>query len=178
MQTDSGRNNPQSVTAYIGLGSSVGDRMANLREALQRLNTQAVRVLAVSPVYQSPHLGLHPGDSEKYPAHLNCAARLETTLTPEDLLSHIQAVENAGGRQRTERWGPRTIDIDILLHGDVTQSTSALALPHPGLPHRAFVLRPLADLAPTLRLPDGRAIADLLALPEIRAQILEPGPAF
>jgi 2-amino-4-hydroxy-6-hydroxymethyldihydropteridine diphosphokinase len=132
-----------------------------------------VQIQAVSPVYESPHLGLQPEDAERFPPHLNCVARIATTLTPEALLQRVQAVEEAGQRQRSQRWGPRTIDIDLLLYGNQMLHTDALILPHPGLAERAFVVRPLADLAPELRLPDGRALTDLLHSESIRLQRIE-----
>lgn len=164
-----------TVVAYLGLGSSVGDRPAHLRDALHRLETfgPGLRVTALSPVYQTPHLGLKPGDATRYPPHLNLAARIETDLSPDDLLQRIHAVEAAGGRQRTERWGPRTIDIDILLYGDMEVQTPALTLPHPGIVERAFVVVPLADLAPDLPLPDGRTVEALRQSAVIRSQSIE-----
>ncbi len=132
-----------------------------------------MQIQAVSPVYESPHLGLQPEDAERFPPHLNCVARIATTLTPEALLQRVQAVEEAGQRQRSQRWGPRTIDIDLLLYGNQMLHTDALILPHPGLAERAFVVRPLADLAPELRLPDGRALTDLLHSESIRLQRIE-----
>ena len=161
--------------AYLGLGSSLGDRWKHLHDALRRLQAEGsgTRVLVVSPVYESPHLGLKPGDAERYPAHLNCVALVETERTPETLLELVRRVENAGGRQRAERWGPRTIDIDILVYEDRVMQTEALTLPHPGLTGRAFVVLPLADIAPDLRLPDGRAIADLSQTETVRAQQIE-----
>ncbi|MCW3053801.1 MAG: 2-amino-4-hydroxy-6-hydroxymethyldihydropteridinepyrophosphokinae [Chthonomonadales bacterium] len=163
------------VTAYLGLGSSVGDRLAHLRDALSRLESfgSGIQVTAVSPVYQTPHLGLKPGDETRYPPHLNLAARIETDLSPEDLLLRIHALEAAGGRQRTERWGPRTIDVDILLYGDREIQTPTLTLPHPGIAERAFVVVPLADLAPDLHLPDGRTLEALRSSAVIRSQSIE-----
>ena len=164
-----------TVTSYLGLGSSLGDRSAHLRDALRRLETfgSGLRVTAVSPVYQTPHLGLEPGDAARYPPHLNLAARIETDLSPDELLQRIYAVEAAGGRQRGARWGPRTIDVDILLYGEVEVRTSALTLPHPGIAERAFVVVPLNDLAPDLRLPDGRSVAELRSSAPIRSQSIE-----
>lgn len=164
-----------TVTAYLGLGSSVGDRQAHLRDALRRLETvgSGLHVMAISPIYETPHLGLRPGDETRYPPHLNLVARVETALSPDELLQRLHEVEEAGGRQRTERWGPRTIDIDILLYGDAVLQTSALILPHPGIAERAFVVIPLADLTPNLRLPDGRSVAALRASAVIRSQSIE-----
>ncbi|HLV81884.1 MAG TPA: 2-amino-4-hydroxy-6-hydroxymethyldihydropteridine diphosphokinase [Chthonomonadaceae bacterium] len=163
---------PDAVIAYLGLGSSLGDRMQNLRDALRRLETigAGLRIVAVSPVYESAHLGLNPADAQTYPPHLNCAVKIETRLSPEGLLERVRAVEDAGGRQRSERWGPRTIDVDILLYDDITLDREDLKLPHSALAERAFVLRPLADIAPDLILPDGRAVSDLLQADVVRAQ--------
>lgn len=151
----------QSAIAYLGLGSSLGDRWRHLQDALQRLEQigTGVRVLAVSPVYESPHLGLDPEDAQRYPPHLNCVVQVETTLSPHALLDRALTVERAGGRQRTEKWGPRTIDIDILLYADLMLTADTLTVPHPGLTERAFVVLPLYDLAPELTLPDGRLLA-------------------
>ncbi|HLK57296.1 MAG TPA: 2-amino-4-hydroxy-6-hydroxymethyldihydropteridine diphosphokinase, partial [Chthonomonadaceae bacterium] len=157
------RAKPASITAYLGLGSSLGDRLSHLHSALERLETfgAGLDITAVSPIYQSPHLGREPGDAAKYPPHLNCVARVETTLTPWELLARIRAVEEAGGRQRVEKWGPRTIDVDLLLYADLSLQTEELTLPHPGLAERAFVALPLLDLAPDLSLPDGRTLAEI-----------------
>jgi 2-amino-4-hydroxy-6-hydroxymethyldihydropteridine diphosphokinase len=109
----------------------------------------------------------------RYPPHLNLVARVETDLSPDDLLERLHGVEQAGGRQRTEHWGPRTIDIDILLYGDTVLQTPTLTLPHPGIAERAFVAVPLADLAPDLVLPDGRPVVALRASASIRSQSIE-----
>ena len=114
--------------------------------------------MAVSPVYESPHLGLQPGDEQRYPAHLNCVAAVETTLTPSELLQWMQAIEAWGHRQRTERWGPRTIDIDLLLYDDLVMQTDELTIPHPDMKARAFALKPLFDLVPDLVFPDGQPL--------------------
>lgn len=164
-----------TITAYLGLGSSLGDRSAHLRDALRRLETSGpgLRITAVSPVYQTPHLGRKPGDDSRYPPHLNLVARIATDLTPEDLLSRIHAVETEGGRQRAERWGPRTIDVDILLYGEAEIETPTLTLPHSGIAERAFVIVPLSDLAPDLCLPDGRSTAALRRSATICSQSIE-----
>ncbi|HZO88938.1 MAG TPA: 2-amino-4-hydroxy-6-hydroxymethyldihydropteridine diphosphokinase [Chthonomonadaceae bacterium] len=165
----------EGTVAYLGLGSSLGDRLSHLREAIRRLRTlgPGVQVEAVSPVYESPHMGLEPGDATKFPPHLNCVVRIRTTLTPVELLERVQQVEEAGKRQRSQRWGPRTIDIDILLYGNRTLRTDRLTLPHPGIAERAFVLYPLADLAPDLTLPGGRTVASLLRSKPILSQPIE-----
>jgi len=161
-----------SVIAYLGLGSSLGDREAHLRQALARLANPNVTITQVSSVYESPHLGLKAGDAEKYPPHYNAVAQLETSLSANELLAHLQAVEELGQRQRTETWGARTIDIDILLYGDSVVQNENLTLPHPGLTKRAFVVLPLAELAPDLTLPDGTRIADTITASAIRSQTI------
>lgn len=166
-----GDRSDSAAGAFLGLGSSMGDREANLSAALCRLDeTEGIRVSAVSPLYESPHVGLRPGDAQRYPPHLNCVAEIETTLSPEKLLAAIEPIEIAGGRVRGERWGPRTIDIDILLFGDARIQTERLTVPHPGLMVRAFVLAPLASMAPALRLPDGRTAVQAAGGPEVRSQ--------
>lgn len=159
-------------SAYLGLGSSLGDRPANLRTALNRLEQsgECVRVVQRSGIYETPHRGRDPLDSLRYPPHLNCVARVETTLTPEALLERIRRIEAEGGRTREIHWGPRTIDIDILLYDALVRQTPELTLPHPGIAERAFVLAPLREIAPRLCLPDGRAVADLASSPAVCAQ--------
>lgn len=167
--------NPKSI-AYLGLGSSLGDHIGYLQQALDRLEDpdKGLHILAVSPVYESPHMGLQPGDEWHYPPHLNIVAQIATTLSPDALLSRVQAVEAAGLRRRDERWGPRTIDIDILLYGDIRVDTDLLRVPHPEMTRRAFVMRPLVDLAPDLRLPGGSSVREIAQSAPIRAQRIEP----
>ena len=160
------------MTVYLGLGASVGDRVSNLRTALSRLECDELRLSRVSSLYESPHLGLCVGDSERYPPHLNCVAEFETELTAEGLMERILGVEASGGRIRGERWGPRTIDIDILLYGSCVIRSERLSIPHLGLAERAFVLIPLAEMAPDLVLPDGRGVGELCASPQIVEQVL------
>ena len=160
------------VVAYLGLGSSLGDRETHLRQALARLANPNVTIMQVSSVYESPHLGLKAGDEERYPPHYNCVAKLETSLSAIELLMHIQAVEELGQRQRTETWGARTIDIDILLYGDSISQNPKLTLPHPGLTKRAFVVCPLAEIAPDLTLPDETRIADRVMSSAIGSQTI------
>lgn len=133
-------------TAYLGLGGNLGDRHVLLSEALARLAAMPeVRIARISPVYETKAIG--PGDQ---PDFLNLVIELETTLAPHALLDLCLAIEQHLGRVRRERWGPRTIDLDVLLHGDHTLHDERLTLPHPRLHERAFVLAPLADLAPDL----------------------------
>lgn len=146
------------LPAYVGLGSNLGDPPAQLRRALASLGgLPATRLLSVSSFYRSPPLG--PAGQ---PDYLNAVAGLLTTLPALELLAALQAIETAQGRRRDgERWGPRTLDLDLLLHGDARLASPSLTLPHPGLRERAFVLVPLAEIAPGLRLPDGTAVARL-----------------
>jgi len=128
--------------AFLGLGSNIGDRDALLAEALERLNAlPSVRVTDVSPLYETDPVGY-----EEQPPFLNIACRIETSLPPEDLLAETLRIERELGRERTVRWGPRTIDIDVLLYENATLNTKALTVPHPRLMERAFVLVPLLDI--------------------------------
>jgi 2-amino-4-hydroxy-6-hydroxymethyldihydropteridine diphosphokinase len=162
-------------TAFLGLGSSLGDRVQHLQDAVDRLQCPeaGVEVVRLSALYESPHLGLQPGDDLRYPQHLNAVVQVQTHLSPLDLLAHMQAVEEAGGRQRHVRWGPRTIDVDLLLYGDLTLRTERLTLPHPGLRQRAFVVLPLHDLVPDLQLPDGTPVDRLARSEPILGQKIE-----
>ena len=150
-------NNPRAgrcdaVTVYLSLGSNLGDRLGNLREALERLRRlQGVAVERVSAVYESEPVGV-----TDQPRFLNLAARISTTLEPQALLQAVKAIERELGRRPGPRWGPRPIDIDVLLYSDQTLQTPQLTLPHPEMLRRAFVLVPLAEIAPDLALPDGR----------------------
>jgi len=138
------------ATAYIGLGSNLGDRLETLRTAVGRLDTvDGVRVVACSPVYESVPLGPVRGQ----PAFLNAVCAVETTLAPRELLARLMAVETDLGRVRDVPQGPRTIDLDLLLFGAAIVDEPGLRVPHPRLRDRAFVLWPLLDLAPDLRNP-------------------------
>jgi 2-amino-4-hydroxy-6-hydroxymethyldihydropteridine diphosphokinase len=146
------------TTVYLSLGSNLGDREAALRAALAALRTEGVDLVRCSSVYETEPVGLRP-----QPWFLNLVAELETALDPEELLRVIHRVEAALGRARAVRWGPRSIDIDILLYGTVTLATDVLTIPHPALASRRFVLEPLAELAPDLALPGGGTVSDALA---------------
>ena len=153
---------PNEITtrAYLLLGSNLGDRVALLAAARQRLAATAGTVVAVSGLYETAAWG-----REDQPAYLNQAVGLVTDLSAAALLAACQAAEQAAGRQRLERWGSRTLDVDILLFGDETIATPTLAVPHPRLAERRFALVPLAEIAATVPVPGtGRTVAELLAL--------------
>jgi 2-amino-4-hydroxy-6-hydroxymethyldihydropteridine diphosphokinase len=136
--------------AWLGLGGNIGDVPTAMANALQRLDGDAdVTVTAVSPIYKTPPWGV-----EDQPWFHNCCAEVETSLTPEQLLEACQEAEREGKRERIVRWGPRTIDVDILVFDGVEQNEQRLTLPHPRMLERAFVIIPLADIAPNLHLKD------------------------
>ena len=140
--------------AYLGLGSNLGDRRAHLARAVERLNAaRGLRVVAVSPIYVTAPVGL-----ADQPDFYNAAVEVLTEQGPGELLDTCQGIEAEFGRVRTVRWGPRTIDLDLLLYADRRTHGGRLLLPHPRMRERAFVLIPLAQIAPDLVL-DGRTIA-------------------
>ena len=138
---------PSTHTVYLALGSNLGDRLANLQETIRAL-PPGVRVIAESPVYETP-----PWGYLDQPRFLNQVLEAETVLSPEDLLIYLKQLEVQFGRQPTFHYGPRIIDIDILFFNDLVSQTPDLTTPHPRLGERAFVLVPLADLSPELRHP-------------------------
>lgn len=129
-----------AARAFLGLGSNLGDRWANLRTAVDALPD----IVAVSPVYETDPVG-GPEDQGPY---LNCVVMLITDRTPRQLLSLCRDLEATAGRVRGERWGPRTLDVDVLLVGDAVVDDPDLQVPHPRMWERPFVLVPLADIAP------------------------------
>jgi 2-amino-4-hydroxy-6-hydroxymethyldihydropteridine diphosphokinase len=136
-------------TAYLSLGSNVGDRKANLRDALRRLREpEKLEIARISPLYET-----EPVDVESQPWFLNIAVQIETSLFPMQLLGRIGRVEEAMGRKRVRAKGPRPIDIDIVLYGSFVIETPKLTVPHPRMKERRFVLEPMVELAPDLRHP-------------------------
>jgi 2-amino-4-hydroxy-6-hydroxymethyldihydropteridine diphosphokinase len=130
--------------AYLGIGSNLGDRLANLQLAVDRLaDAPGVRVVGVSPVYETAPVG-----GPEQPDYLNAVVALDTARSPHELLGLAQSIEQEARRVRTVRWGPRTLDVDVLLVGDERVDDPDLVVPHPRLRERAFVLVPLADLDP------------------------------
>ena len=145
------------IIAYLGLGSNVGDRLANLQRAVDAFRGEpGVRIASSSRVWETVPIGGPP-----QPKYLNAVLRVETDRSPRELLDACRSVEQALGRVRTERWGPRTIDVDILLYDDETVDAPDLTVPHPRMTERAFVVLPLLELDPDPMLPDGRRLKDL-----------------
>ncbi|HET6624249.1 MAG TPA: 2-amino-4-hydroxy-6-hydroxymethyldihydropteridine diphosphokinase [Gaiellaceae bacterium] len=145
---------------YVGLGANLGDREATIRRAVELLSDEdGIEVLAVSTLRETDPVGV-----EDQPRFLNGAAELETTLRPDALLEVLLGIERVLGRVRDGvRFGPRTIDLDLLLYDDETVDEPGLTVPHPRLHERSFALEPLAELAPALAIPGRGRVLDLLA---------------
>lgn len=143
----------ETETAFVGIGSNLDGPVAQVEAATEALSRiPATRLLACSGLYGSTPMG--PADQPEY---VNAVAQVETGLDAHALLDALQGLETAAGRDRTvERWGPRTLDLDLLLYGDRVLADERLCLPHPGIGERAFVLVPLAEIAPELRPPGWR----------------------
>lgn len=154
-------NAQQRPTAYIGLGANLDDPVRQVREALAQLAAlPRTELLARSPLYRTAPVG-PPGQ----PDYVNAVARLVTELSPQALLDALQAIERLHGRRRDGiRWGPRTLDLDILLYGALRLDAPGLRIPHPEMTRRAFVLVPLADVAPAgLPIPGAGCLSELLS---------------
>jgi len=147
------------VRAYIGLGANLADREGTIEQAVGLLGAEpGIEVVSVSSLRETKHWG-----RVAQPAFVNGAVAVETTLEPRALLGVLLDVERRLGRVRDERWGPRTIDLDLLLYGDVVLDEPGLTVPHPRLHERAFALEPLQELDPELAVPGRGSVADLLA---------------
>ncbi|MFI3037789.1 MULTISPECIES: 2-amino-4-hydroxy-6-hydroxymethyldihydropteridine diphosphokinase [Atlantibacter] len=145
---------------YIAIGSNLASPLEQVHAALAALaEIPDSQIVAVSPFYRTPPLG--PQDQ---PDYLNAAVALDTDLAPETLLDHTQRIELQQGRERkAHRWGPRTLDLDIMLFGDRQIATPRLTVPHYDMKNRAFMLLPLVHIAPDVCFPDGVKVADILA---------------
>ncbi|WP_064525069.1 2-amino-4-hydroxy-6-hydroxymethyldihydropteridine diphosphokinase [Escherichia sp. B1147] len=148
------------TVAYIAIGSNLASPLEQVNAAIKALaDIPESSILAISSFYRTPPLG--PQDQ---PDYLNAAVALETTLAPEELLNHTQRIELQQGRVRkAERWGPRTLDLDIMLFGNETINTERLTVPHYDMKNRGFMLWPLFEIAPELVFPDGETLQILLA---------------
>ena len=147
------------VSAYIGLGSNLEGPREQVRQAIATLRvTPQIQVISVSRLYRSPPMG-----PQGQPDYVNAVMAIETDLSPVGLLDVLQSIEQAQGRVRgEERWGPRTLDLDILLYGEQVIDQVRLKIPHPGLQQRSFVLYPLYEIAPTLVVPGHGALGEML----------------
>jgi 2-amino-4-hydroxy-6-hydroxymethyldihydropteridine diphosphokinase len=146
----------EGVRAYLGLGSNLGDRLGNLRRAVALLGQRdGIRVLRSSRVFETDPVG------PPQPDYLNAVAEVATSLTARGLLDGCLAVERDIGRVRTDRWGPRVIDVDLLTFDEQRIDEPGLTVPHPRMLERGFVLVPLLELDADPQLPDGRRIAEL-----------------
>ena len=147
-----------SVHAYVGLGSNLENPIQQVSDALIELNEiPQTRLLKQSQLYRSDPVG-PPGQ----PDYINAVALLETALEPLDLLDALQSIENAHQRRRIQHWGPRTLDLDLLLYADQQIDLERLQVPHPHMTEREFVLYPLAEIAPEIELPNGIPLKQLL----------------
>ncbi|MGE0634447.1 MAG: 2-amino-4-hydroxy-6-hydroxymethyldihydropteridine diphosphokinase, partial [Pseudobdellovibrionaceae bacterium] len=143
---------------YIGLGSNVGDRKQYLEKAILSLSKVSEKPTRPSPVYESSALLPPAAPTEWDKSYLNMVAEIHTSLAPEELLKKLQAIEDENGRVHEARWSPRTLDLDILHYEGVRQNDPHLILPHPETSKRNFVLTPLRDLNPTLKITDADSV--------------------
>jgi 2-amino-4-hydroxy-6-hydroxymethyldihydropteridine diphosphokinase len=150
-----------AVPANLGLGSNLGDRLENLRRAVELVNpAPGIRVIRSSRVYETKPIG------PPQPDFLNAVVQIETTLTPRALLDACRVVEDVMGRVRAERWGPREIDVDVLTYGREVIDEPDLVIPHPRMHERAFVMVPLLEVDADPPLPGGRRVNDIRLDPD------------
>ena len=153
---------PDSATAYIGLGSNLEQPHRQISKAIQAIRRiTETRVVAESGLYSSRALVPASGPVAQ-PDYCNAVVKIETRLDPHALLDHLQQIEHAQGRQRIQHWGPRTIDLDILMFDDLQMSDERLTLPHPGISQRAFVLHPLSSIDDSLDIPGHGMLRELI----------------
>lgn len=156
---------PRRVATFIGLGSNLENPVLQLQQALPALAAlPETRVIKVSSFYRSPPMvdrDAAPGNSDQ-PDYINAVAGVETALEPRELLRAMLQIEQQHGRIRQQHWGPRTLDLDLLLYGQLRIAEPDLVVPHPGLHKRAFVLYPLYEIAPGLQIPGSGALQSLL----------------
>lgn len=147
------------ITAYIAVGSNLADPVSQAKQAIEALKTlPKSEFLLASSLYSSTPMG-----PQNQPDYINAVVSINTSLTPLELLDCTQAIEQEQGRVRKdERWGPRTLDLDIVLYGNEVINSERLIVPHYGMKEREFVLYPLAEIAPSLQLPDGTEVSELL----------------
>lgn len=150
--------NSNLVRAYVGLGSNLNNPVAQIRSALAALDMiPATCCVAYSSLYRSKPMG--PAEQ---PDYVNAVAAIDTHLSAHDLLQELHLLEAQHGRVREQRWGPRTLDLDLLLYGNQSYSSDRLTVPHPGLPERDFVLHPLHEIAPGLDIPGAGSLRHLV----------------
>ncbi|MBE4464698.1 2-amino-4-hydroxy-6-hydroxymethyldihydropteridine diphosphokinase [Vibrio parahaemolyticus] len=147
------------ITAYIAVGSNLADPVSQAQQAIEALKTLPnSEFVQASSLYSSAPMG-----PQNQPDYINAVVAIKTNLTPLELLDCTQAIEQEQGRVRKdERWGPRTLDLDIVLYGNEVINSERLIVPHYGMREREFVLYPLAEIAPSLQLPDGTEVSELL----------------
>lgn len=157
------------VRAVVAFGSNLGQRAEIIEQAAQELGeAEGVELVKLAPVIETPALRTY-GVEPEAPAYLNTVALVDTTLSPADLHAVLRRIEDAHGRERTTRWGDRTLDLDLIVYGDLVQDDPELTLPHPRAHERDFVLRPWSTVEPLAELPGHGRVADLLAT------LAEPG---
>lgn len=140
------------MKAYVGLGSNVGDRLENLKRAVASMRSIGLKVMATSSVYETDPVG------PPQPDFLNAAVEIDCDLPAAEIVSVLKGIEVTNGREQTQRWGPREIDLDLLLLGDQMVSEQGVTVPHPELTNRPFALVPVLELDPDLELPSGEPL--------------------